>query len=403
MIRLTLFLALLALAPSCSKEPKAPTNPIIPDEVGAVAQISQELGWQLFNQEQANKPGENVLISPLSIQTAVQMLLNGASGNTLNEFLTLMNCGGCSVDDLNALHKDLHLLLTEQSGHPSVTSVNRLFYDTNRVTLNSLFQEKVLEFYNGGSENLNFDQTTSALATINGWVKQQTKGKIDGILERIEPEDVAFLINALHFKADWSAGFPPELTQMAPFTRADGSVVQVPFVGDDRYVPYVIGEDYILVDVPFRDSTYSLSFLMNSPGNTNPLWHQELNRDTWLPLYEKAQHNRLLMYFPKLQLEFENDLISSFKALGVETVFNPSSADLTKFGTAANNLFVNQIRHKAVLEVDEKGAEGAAVTSIGIGIISMPPVARFDQPFVLVLRHIPTNTMLFTGYVADPS
>lgn len=406
MIRLTVFLAFLILATSCDKEPIEPANPIVPEEVSAIAQISQELGWQLFNQAQTSKPGENVLISPISIQTAVQMLLNGASGSTLDEFLTLMNCSGCSVDDLNALHKDLHLLLTEQSGHPSVSLVNRLFYDKNRVTINSLFKQKVQDYYSCGAEKLNFNETSTALATINGWVKEQTKGKIEKILERIDSEDVAFLINALHFRADWMTGFPEEQTHANSFTCADSSEVQVPFVWNDLYLSYIIDQDYILVDVPFRDSTYSLSFIMQGEENATANWHSQLTRETWLALYDKVQYKRLYIYFPKLKLEYENDLVSSFKTLGVQSVFNPAAADLKKFGTAPNNIFVNQIRHKAVLEVDEKGAEGAAVTSIGFSTTSVDPAApvvRFNKPFVLVLRHISTNTIVFQGYVADPS
>lgn len=85
--------------------------------------------------------------------------------------------------------------------------------------------------------------------------------------------------------------------------------------------------------------------------------------------------------------------------LGVKDAFSESAADFTNMGTS----FINQIKHKAVLEVDEKGAEGAAVTSIGFALTSVPLVFRFDRPFVVVLRYIPTNALLFTGYVADPA
>jgi serine protease inhibitor len=52
--------------------------------------------------------------------------------------------------------------------------------------------------------------------------------------------------------------------------------------------------------------------------------------------------------------------------------------------------------------MDEKGVEGAAVTSIGFGVNSIPPTFMFNQPFVLVLRHVATNTLVFMGYIADP-
>jgi serine protease inhibitor len=110
-----------------------------------------------------------------------------------------------------------------------------------------------------------------------------------------------------------------------------------------------------------------------------------------------------MVFFPKLKLTYDNDLINTLKTLGVQDAFSAQLADFTDLGTASNNIFINQIKHKAVLEIDEKGAEGAAVTSIGFGVTSAPPTFWFNRPFVLVLRHIPTNTLIFTGYVANPA
>ena len=72
-------------------------------------------------------------------------------------------------------------------------------------------------------------------------------------------------------------------------------------------------------------------------------------------------------------------------------------------GRSSNNIFVKQLKHKVKLDIDEKGVEGAAVTSIGFGITSLPPVLTFDEPFYLVLRHIESNAIIFAGLINDPS
>lgn len=401
------FISILVFAAvffACKKDSTPVDKAPVPVEtVEQIAGMSQTLGWKLFREEQLAKPGENILISPFSIQTALNMATNGAGGNTLAEILDLMGCTDCAVGDLNKQHRDLTTLLTEQSGHPTLTVANGYFYDKNRITVKAPFLDTLSAFYECTAKHVNFNAEQAALDQINGWVKTNTKGKIENILDRITEYDVAFLINALHFKADWATGFAPDLTRARPFTKANGQVKQVDFVRADRAFTFATTPDFNLVDIPFKDSTYSISFIQSSNSNTNPDWHLNITPEVWNDMYAGIQYRRADVFFPKLKLAYENDLVQSLKNLGVQDAFSESKADFTDMGTAVKNIFINQIKHKAVLEVDEKGAEGAAVTAIGFGITSVPPTFRFDHPFVLVLRHIPTNTMIFAGFVADPA
>lgn len=403
-LSLLLSLALLSVLIACKKDVTTTIKDPIPvSKVEKLAEMNQAIGWNLFKQEQLAKPGQNVLLSPFSIQTALTMATNGAKGNTLSEMLEVLACGNCAVADLNLLHRDLTTLLVEQSGHPVVTVANRYFYDDKRMTVKTPFLDALGIHYQCGFDKVNFSAEQAALDHINGWVKNNTKGKIDKILERITVDDVAFLINALHFKADWATGFVPELTSKQAFTKADGTSVEVDFVQADRDFTFAQSAQHRLVDIPFKDSTFSLSFIQPGASNTATDWHLNITPEVWRNLYHTAQYSRAWVSFPKLKLAYDNDLISSLKQLGMEAAFSDRLADFTAMGTAAQNIFISQIKHKAVLEVDEKGAEGAAVTSIGFATTSLPPTFRFDRPFVLVLRHVPTNTMLFVGYVADPA
>jgi len=395
------FALLLALV-ACKKENIVPPpDPEVTLE--KFVEMNHTLGWDLFKQEQLAKPGQNVLISPFSVQSALTMATNGAKGTTLAEMLGVMGCADCPVSDLNLLYRDISNLLTEQSGQPSVTISNRYFYDDSRINVKPPFLSALSTHYQSGADNLNFSNEQAALDHINGWVKNSTKGKIDKILERITANDVAFLINALHFKGDWATGFAPELTYKAQFTKANGSSAQVDFVNADRNFTFAQTTQHKLVDIPFKDSTFSFSLIQPSQSNTATDWHLNISPEIWKNLYTNAQYSRADVHFPKLKLAYDNDIIQSLKNLGMSAAFSDRNADFTAMGTAAQNIFINQIKHKAVLEVDEKGAEGAAVTSIGFGITSLPPTFRFDRPFVLVLRHVSTNTVLFTGYVADPA
>ncbi len=116
-------------------------------------------------------------------------------------------------------------------------------------------------------------------------------------------------------------------------------------------------------------------------------------------------YSRAIVTFPKLDIEYEQELIDPLERMGMLSPFSTTDADFAKLGHAliGPNIYISKVKHKAVLKVDEKGAEGAAVTSIGFSTTSLPPIFSYDRPFVIVLRHTVTNAILFVGLVNDPS
>ena len=78
-------------------------------------------------------------------------------------------------------------------------------------------------------------------------------------------------------------------------------------------------------------------------------------------------------------------------------------ADFNRPGESFGNLYISGVEHKTYLSIDEKGAEGAAVTAVGIGVTSLPPVINFNRSFMFILRDTRYNTVLFIGKIDDPS
>ena len=390
----------LLIFTSCTDDVKTIVEdppPVKVEDIAAIAAMNNKMAWDLFDRETLAKPQKNILISPFSIQTALSMANNGAGGNTLTEMLKVMYCAGCDVKTINQQHKNLTTYLTKQSGHPTLTVTNGYFYDKSRINLKEEFIKTLQADYSCGFKDENFNNERQSLDNINAWVKTQTKDKIDKILEKITPLDVAFLINALHFKADWSMGFDPAMTSKQNFKKADGTTVKQDFVSGDRSVLHAIKSGFIIADIPFKDSTYSMSLVIQS--NAGPVG--KFTPNIYSELLSALKYERALLSFPKVKLAYQTDLIPTLKSLGMKEAFNENLADFKAMGTASKNIFINQVIHKAVLEADEKGAEGAAVTAIGFGITSVPQPLMFDKPFYLVIRNIKTNTILFIGYVGE--
>lgn len=399
----TLFASTLLFI-SCEKN-NDKTNPIgEPGEIGNIPEMNQLFAWDLFPLLVEEERGENVLISPWSIQTALNMAMNAADEKTLEQMLAVLHCSDCPVDKINHHQAEMTIWLEEQSGHPRLTSANGFFYDNQRLLAKEEFLNQLKNHFKAESRKYPFSQLET-VDKINQWVKQNTHGKIDGIIEEITNDDIAFLINAIHFKADWLKAFEPSMTRKDNFFSSKGGSKEVDFLNADGEFLHTIYNDFSMVDLPFRDSTYSLSLISyNRPGVHPADWVRELNIATVNQLYGQIKSDRIFLSFPKLKLSFDTDLPNVLKQLGMTDAFDAQLANFKPLGQPLTgpNVYINQIRHKAVLEVDEKGAEGAAVTSIGFTITSLPPSFVFDQPFVVILRHNRSNTYVFQALVENP-
>jgi serine protease inhibitor len=399
---LPLFLLLFLLI-GCNKTEKdiSINPPVNIDKITDFTATMNDFAWNLLATEMETKPNENVLLSPYSVHTALSMALNGAEGMTKQEMLKVLHCNGCDEKIINRYHQELLQKLSHESGHPELNVANAFFYDSNRVTVKESFREVLEMMYECGFIDEDFDNEENAKMVINDWVKNQTKGKIDGIVESISQEHIAFLINTLHFKADWSKPFDEESTQQKNFIQADGESVMIDFIFGIRSLYAAESGAEFMVDLPFQDSTYSLSLIGSS---NSPAFTRGFSADQYREMLGKLTYQDRTVSFPTMKLEYKNTLMESLVRMGMPTAFDPDKANFESLGAAAQNIYVNDIMHKTILEVDEKGAEGAAVTSIEFGISELPLFTEFNRSFLLVLRHIPTEAIVFLGVVnEDPS
>lgn len=106
---------------------------------------------------------------------------------------------------------------------------------------------------------------------------------------------------------------------------------------------------------------------------------------------------------PEYPIE-EKELNDVLKDMGLTLAFNPDQADFSNI-IEDMQLYISKVKHKTFIEVNEKGTEAAAVTSVEIVVTSIEPSSQFiaDRPFLFVIREKYTNSILFMGWVEDPS
>ncbi|MEO0333322.1 MAG: serpin family protein, partial [Bacteroidota bacterium] len=194
-----LFLSLASLSLiQCSEDPVA-TEPNLPDlrpvlgSTETLVETSNAFSIDLFKAIQQQKPDENIFISPLSVDVALHMTVNGASGETKEVMKETLSVADLSDEEVNSAAKSLIEQLLNMDQDVALAIANSIWFK-DKYTLQSGFDELIRKYYDGRIEGLNFDNPTSK-DIINSWVEDQTQGKIKNLIEQINPLDVMFLIN----------------------------------------------------------------------------------------------------------------------------------------------------------------------------------------------------------------
>ncbi|PTX22880.1 serpin B [Pontibacter mucosus] len=351
---------------------------------------------QLSKEEQ-----ENVFISPLSISMALAMTYNGADGATKEAMRETLGFQLSSDEDINKSYKELDALLKGVDKKVVFTSANSLWH-RNDLKLQTPFAETNKTYFNATVKGLDFASPT-AKDQINSWVKSNTNGKIEDIVEEISPDHVLFLINAIYFKGTWTYKFDKKLTRPGVFHLAGGSTLTHDFMTlkDGGYLYYHAGNKQI-IDLPYGNQQFSMTLLVPDGSSTVDDVVEELSAEKLTAWLAEAQPTSMELRLPKFKLEYEKELKDLLKQLGMGVAFT-DYADFSRMVEGHSNLAISEVKHKTFLEVNEEGTEAAAVTSVEVVFTSVgPPSIRIDRPFVFLIREKSSNAILFIGKLMQP-
>jgi len=388
----------------------AHNNPIAPEareltklEKSLVAS-DNKFGLKLFKEINKAEQDKNIFISPLSISMALGMTLNGANGETQAAMEQTLELAGLTTDEINRSYQSLIKLLTNLDRKVIFKIANSIWYRQG-WTFEEAFINLNKTYFDALVQSLDFDDPNAA-SIINKWVKDNTNGLIEEIVEPpINPLTVMFLINAIYFKGTWTYEFDKELTQDDLFTRLDGSQRTVPMMKLNGDLQYFENELFQAVDLPYGNELFSMTILLPRQGvDVNNLVSQ-FSRDNWEQWIGSFSEEPVDLCLPKFRLEYETKLNDVLKSLGMAVAFEPYQADFSGMYTGPENLFISKVKHKTFVEVDEEGTEAAAVTSVEVTDTSAGPkgiVMKVDQPFVLVIRENKSQTLLFMGKIVEP-
>lgn len=336
---------------------------------------------------------ENTLVSPMSVLSALAMTANGARGETRSQ---MENTLGGTVEQLNGALTGLG----QEEDSPLYLANSIWFAEGGRITPNPDFLQINADYYRAGVFEAPFDQTT--VTDINRWVKEHTHGMVEEILKKIPHDTVMYLINALAFEAEWENPYQKEDVWQQVFTSQTGEVQQVNMMHSEE--TFYLRDDQAQGFMKYyQGGRYAFVALLPDKGNSVLDYVESLDGQQLKALLDNPTSVPVVATMPKFESEMEVDLREVLKEMGMDLPFDSAQADFTGLGTSPEgNLYINQVFHKAYLEVEEKGTRGGAATAVEMNTEAAPEeqmVVTLDRPFVYMV--VDTSSMLpvFMGTV----
>jgi serpin B len=407
-------------------------------------------GQQLF-ERLADGPG-NIVLSPYSIGTAMAMALSGARGDTEAEMIRGLKhtLGRTDIDAANAdvratldgydtsgappsCPSDMNLVGNKCESAPSskgwcpfvavrvgercvVTPIPRPFaklLSANSLMLTGQGDLISSDYVRHLSDKYGAEVFRNVgIADINGWVERKTEGKITNLIDHIEPNNAAVLLNAVYFKARWQSTFDTSDTKEEEFHLSSSSKIQIPMMHQESHFAFATGPGYRALRLPYQVAALSMIVVLPDDISGSATIAHQLDAQELSELFARLRlASRLVdLALPRFKATFKGDITSDFQRAGVTLAFDQRKADFsgaTRRPASEVPLWISGLVHQALVEVAEEYTEAAAATGLSLAPASIPKPEeperfRVDHPFLFYIVDDATKAILFEGRVADP-
>jgi serpin B len=369
----------------------------------------------------AAKPGENAVFSPLSIAYAFAMLRAGARGETAAQLDETFGFPATGMHDAyGGLSQGLVTTkaapkaqaaksekakaptkgtYTPWRPKPPTFNLANGLWTIAGYPVEAEFRETLSRHYGAEAQGLDMSDPAAAVKRVNDWISEHTAGRVSKVLDRLHPTTRLVLANAVYLKADWTAKFTRPLDEDF---RIGGKTVPVPTMRRTSELGYAAGAGWQAVEIPYFGGRLAMRLVIP----TGALTPADLLTPSVLAAAAQTAEREVDLHLPTWDFESAYDLRALLPKLGLTAPFG-ASADLSGI-TTAEQLAVDQARHKANITVDRYGTEAAAATVItGVPVSKKisptPPLTvRADRPFAFTIVDTKTGAPLFLGSVADP-
>lgn len=363
------------------------------DKVNKQEEITN-LGLELLRE---NYEEENILLSPLSIVSALGMVTNGARENTLLEMEEVL---GSDIEGVNKYLSSYRSYLPSAEGSEVSLANSIWFKDKEGLEIEEDFLITNKNFYDAEIYKAAFDSGTKD--DINAWVDEKTDGMIESLLDKDIPKDaIMYLINALAFDAEWKDIYEETSIYEDYFITENKEEQKVEFMTSSEY-SYLENDKLTGFIKPYKDEKYGFVALLPKEGLSikevlDNLGGQEINK-----MLENKVDEKVYTRTPKFSVEYEVLLNESLERLGMRDAFDIEEADFKDLGTSIEgNICISRVIHKTKIDLDERGTKAGAVTAVEMieetAYEEDPKEVILNRPFIYMIVDMEENLPLFIG------
>ncbi|KAM7533915.1 hypothetical protein Aperf_G00000107542 [Anoplocephala perfoliata] len=355
----------------------------------------------------------NLFFSPLSVYSGLSLALCGASGQTQNAISQVLNVQNERSKDHEAILKhlggQLDAIFAGDNLH-TLVQANGLFTDDG-LEVNSHFKQTMEKYFHANSRSLDFSKSEEARRVINQWVEKNTANKIKELMssDSIDADTKLVLANAIYFKGSWKKVFRRECTRDAPFYTLSGKEITVPMMSDSGI--YKVAElealKVSLIKIPFKCHEMVVAVPHEQAGLPKLLEYflDKSHPERFKEIFQNSHYNddNIELLLPKFKLGAgakSLDLKEPVSQMGLADIFDPHRADFKRISTTTK-LGVTSMVHKAMIEVNEEGAEAAAATGVAAVAMALLPCVVVDHPFFFFIV-TDSGFPVFAGHVTNP-
>ena len=315
----------------------------------------------------------NIVFSPLSIYQALSLTSNGARGTTQNQILSTLD-----HSDLLEANVNNYKIIENSKSCLKIANAVLSIFEPEQSFIEVSKKYKAL--------------TTKLISTqqVNQWCADNTENKITKIIDDIKGIQM-IILNAVYFKSEWVHPFMKTITSIQPFKNGDGSISQVNMMKQQKYFNYFEDNNIQAIELKYIANNISAIIILpkehiNIGNYINDLNDKELNT-----ILNSLSSEKVNLQLPKFELNFETSLVETLKQMGMVFPFDKSKADFSNISNHVS-LYIDDVRHKTYLKVNEEGSEAAAVTAVTMKVTSarpnmdIPKMMVVDRPFLFMIK-----------------
>lgn len=369
---------------------------------------TDRFAFDLFSSLVRSDPLRNIVSSPCSVMFCLGMMYEGAIGETRQAIAHTLGISDLDESGRNSAIVRLKSALSASNGDVQLLIANSLWCN-REVNVRRDYIARMRESFDARVESADF-ASPDTVQRINAWVRENTGGKISGIVENLPALALLVALNAIYFKGLWAWPFEESMTHDELFTTGSEQERKVRMMRQFGRFRYLERRTFQAVALPYKGNRIAMYVFLPAPRRTLAEFEKTLSSGGWQSWIPEFKPVLGLVGLPRFAVNYENSLNSSLKHMGMAIAFDRQRARFDGISPPPPESWIDLVLHRAVVEVNEEGTEAAAVT----GVIACLSSARgqrpertfkmiVDRPFIFVIRDEQSGALLFLGAVTDPT